>query len=72
MSSSLETRVYCGSDVIHREQMEQSGVDEYPDGLFVDLDDCQRCGVNCPKNPNGYTTDYTDQGLKQRIENPWW
>ena len=52
MSKSKEM-VFCGSSVIDRDLNNYIGVYEFPDGLMVEKEVCNRCMVNCPNAP-GY------------------
>jgi hypothetical protein len=53
--------VYCGSDVIERDIIEELEMDEYPDGCFVSVSVCADCKVNCPKRLTGYIPPNKDK-----------
>lgn len=61
----MPERIYCGSDVIESDLLKANGFSEYPDGVFIDQKDCQKCSINCPKNPKGYKKEDI---LKLQIE----
>lgn len=53
----MSERIYCGSDVIERDLIEINDLYEYPDGVIVEKSDCEKCSINCPINPNGYSRE---------------